>query len=146
MRLFLFLLFQKMDELMNHVILPRLLPDRKSRYYHSLKLELLRQMVSVVERLQQWIPTKTNELFQRLGKLYENFTPDVVAETINELQPGDSFAVFVRRQNWAIIIHRESTENAVVATFPGNLLPQEIYTAKSDLKVTFLEFFLWKFG
>lgn len=51
--------------------------------------------------------------------------------------------MFVRRQNCAIMIHMKSVEaneanefgNVIVATFPGNLHPSEVYKYDSDIEV-----------
>lgn len=56
---------------------------------------------------------------------------------------GDTFAMFVRRQNCVILVHMsqdgmvdaEKSQNVIVATFPANLHPGEIYKYDSDLQV-----------
>lgn len=56
---------------------------------------------------------------------------------------GDTFAMYVRRQNCAVMIHVpanemvsvDETKNVIVSTFPGNLHPREIYRHIGDIEV-----------
>lgn len=56
---------------------------------------------------------------------------------------GDTFAMYVRRQNCAVMIHVpanemvsvDETKNVIVSTFPGNLHPREIYQHSGDIEV-----------
>lgn len=61
---------------------------------------------------------------------------------------GDTFAMFIRHQNCAIMIHvpanelintADEPENVIVATFPGSLHPRDIYENEnsSDLEVIY---------
>lgn len=130
--------------LLNHVILPRVLPHTKPRSFQE--TQLMVQMVNNIEILAKcpFMPPKTVELFKRLKRMHFECTPAVIAEEINSLRPGDTFAMFVRRQNNAFIIHAppmpnsdKSTipQNVIVATFLGSLHPCEIYKHDSDTQV-----------
>lgn len=129
--------------LLNHVILPRVLPQTKPRSFQE--TELMVKMVNNVENLAKYkfMPPKTVELFKRLKRIHFECTPAVISEEINKLRPGDTFAMFVRRQNNAFIIYappvkdRNATipQNVIVATFLGNLHPCEIYKHDSDVQV-----------
>lgn len=151
------------DVLLEHVVFPRFLPNQKPRYFHE--LELMIRLVQTVEDLTQWIPPKTVDLLEKMRRVHLECTPNVVSEEINTLCPGnlkslksklheifhmnkmisagDTFAMFVRRQNCAILVHMppeemveaEESQNVIVATFPANLHPGESYKYDSDLEV-----------
>lgn len=62
---------------------------------------------------------------------------------------GDTFAMFIRRQNCAIMIHvpangliniNDEPENVIVATFPGSLHPRDIKEHLNDIEVNFTKF------
>lgn len=134
---------ETLECLLNHVILPQVLPQTKPRSFQE--TQLMVQMVNNVENLAKYpfMPPKTVELFKRLKRIHFECTPAVIAEEINNLHPGDTFAMFVRRQNNAFIIHAPPTQsknaktpqNVIVATFLGNLHPCEIYKHESDAEV-----------
>lgn len=134
---------EEWDSLINDVVLPRVLPEQKSRYFNKLKLDLMLQMVANIENSSEWIPSKTVDLFKSLKKVQKSCTPSIIADEINALQPGDTFAMFVHRQNCAIMVHMpedqthqaEGIQKVIVATFPGNLLSGEIYKHESDAEV-----------
>lgn len=131
---------------MHHVILPRVLPQQKSRFLFSTELELLNRMVKNVEHLAESLPPKTVDLFRRLQRVHTECTPQVVSTEINKLRPGDTFAMFVRFQYCAIMIHVPDDEqvddiqNVIEATFPGCVHPREIYTYDGDIEVHFYVF------
>lgn len=78
----------KEDELLEHIILPRILPQEKSPKLYDTELDLMRKMVEVVENTANVIPTKTVELFQRLHSVHMNCTKENISQTINALRPG----------------------------------------------------------
>lgn len=132
------------DMLLNHIVLPRYLPQSKSRHFHQTELKLLNEMVENVVNLSQKIPPKTVQLFEKMRKIHHERTPSNISKEINALQPGDSFAMFVRRQNCVFLIYAPPDENIVagqpqnviVSTFPGNLHPKEVYKCDSDMEVS----------
>lgn len=134
---------QWQDMLLKHIILPRYLPQFKSRHFHQTELRLLNGMVENVVKLSEKIPSKTVQLFEKLQKVHHERTPSNISSEINSLQPGDTFAMFVRRQNCVFIIYAPPDENVrygkpknvIVATFPGNLHPNEVYHCDSDMEV-----------
>lgn len=130
----------KHEALMDHIILPRFLPQSKSLDFHPQELELLMRMVHNVESLAKFIPANTLKMARSLATVHRNRTADIVAKEINNLKPGETFAMYIRRQNCAIMIHCQSNAQAyandmIVATFPGRLHPNEVYTNPSDLEV-----------
>lgn len=131
--------------LLDHVILPRVLPQRKACYTHE--QALVDQMIENVDGMSDWLPSKTVEMMNRLKRVNYECTPDVVSELINELRsPGDTFSMFVRWQNTAVIFylpkHTEinnvgKPDNIIVATFPACLHPRVIYEHDSDVEVKY---------
>ena len=124
---------------MDHVILPRYLPQVKPKNFHNEELALLSSMVENVERSAKSLPPNTVNMFRGLGRVHRTLTPAVVSNEICNLEPGNTFAMFVRRQNCAIMIHmppdRSSDDRVIVAIFPGNLHPKHISGAESDIEV-----------
>lgn len=130
------------DELLEHIILPRILPQEKSSKLYKTELELMKKMVENVENMADIIPSKTGELFQRMQRVHMICEKGNVSQEINALRPGDTFAMFVRLQHTAIMIHVPSNEeindvkNVIVSTIP-TLHPGEIYKHDSDFEVIF---------
>lgn len=135
---------KKHEALMNHVILPRYLPQNKSTDLHGEELALLSSMVNNIERLKKWIPTNTVKMFESLNRVHRTRMSSVVSKEIRDLTPGKTFAMFVRRQNCAIMIHMPTSgdinsnqsNRVIVSTFPGNLHPKYIYAVESDIEVS----------
>lgn len=129
---------EKHEALMNHVILPRCLPQNRSNNYHSEELALLSNMVRNVEHLANWLPEKTVKMFRALDRVHKTPSAQSVSTEIRNLKPGDTFAMFVRRQNCALMVHmppKGDGDRVVLATFPGNLHPKLIDSAESDIEV-----------
>lgn len=135
------------DMLLHHVILPRFLPQEKSKYFHQTELQLMHQMVENVINLVDEIPLPTVKLFRSFWAIHNEPIPNqtTISTEINALRPGHSFGMFVRRQNCMFVIHAppnhdEKAANTapaevIVATFPGNLHPDEVYKYDSDVEV-----------
>lgn len=137
---------RKQDMLLQHVILPRYLPQKKSIHFHPTELQLMNEMVQNVVNFSGKIPSQTVKLFANLWETHNESIPNptTVTTQINALQSGHSFAMFVRRQNCMFVVHAPANhENAantapqkvIVATFPGNLHPDEVYNHDSDIEV-----------
>lgn len=134
---------QWQDMLLNHIILPRHLPQTKSRFFHQTELKLLDQMVENVVNLSDKLPPKTVKLFEKMRKIHHNRSVTNISNEINALQPGDTFAMFVRRQNCVFQIYVPPDANVadgkpqcvIVSTFPGNLHPNQVYNCDSDMEV-----------
>lgn len=131
------------QNLLNHIILPRNLPQTKPQLF--IELKLVNHVVESIEHLAKWLPVKTVEFLMRFNKVHLQSTPDpdVVSKQINSLRAGDTFAMFVRRQNTTFMVHmlpNEDNDNKeshriVVSTFPGNVHPSKVYEADSDIEV-----------
>lgn len=132
------------DILLKHVILSRHLPQEKTRIT-DVGVELMNRMIENVENWAECLPMKTVELFRRIKRVSLECTKEIISEEIDDLQAGDTFAMYVRRQNCVILIHAlpdadlidEHTPNIIVATFPGSLHPSEVYAHESDVEVCF---------
>lgn len=137
---------RKEDVQLHHVLLPRVLPKERGDLY-QVEHDLMTLMVRTMENLSESLPSKTMKLFQTLEKVHTERTPIIVSNEINALGPGDTFAMFVRFQHSMIMIHvpsnknSDNIDNAVVATFPGSLHPNEVYNHNSDMEVHFLDIF-----
>lgn len=128
------------ESLLNHIVLPRFLPQSASIEFHSHELELLMRMMQNVENFAEYISPSTIKMCRSLLEVHRTQTKKVIAQQIRDLTPGDTFAMFIRRQNCGIMIHiPQSGSNAIVATFPGKLRPEEVYRRghQSDLEVRF---------
>lgn len=135
--------------LLDHVILPRELPKKKSSFNHE--QALIDQMIENVDNLSDLLPQKTVKMMKRLKRVNYECTSAVVSELINELRPGDTFSMFVRKQNTAIIFYVPDhtgvdndgkPDNIIVATFPGCLHPRTIYENESDVEVNYFNEFI----
>ncbi|XP_031621557.1 uncharacterized protein LOC116339677 [Contarinia nasturtii] len=130
------------ESLLNHVVLPRHLPQLRSSELHSQELELLMRMVQNVESLAESIPANTLKMICSLAEVHRTRTASTISNKINDLKPGETFAMFIRRQNCAIMIHLPfasagGTNDAIVATFPGKINHNEIYENSSDLEFNY---------
>lgn len=130
----------KEDVLLHHVVLPRYLPQERSPNLYDVELDLMSKMAKNVEDLSDFIPSKTVELFQRLQRVHTMCTKETISREINALQPGDTFAMFVRLQHTGFMVHVPKTEtvdnvqNVIVSTIP-NLHPVDIYQHDTDYEV-----------
>lgn len=100
-------------------------------------------MIENVENLSEYLPEKTVEMMDRLKRVTREYTRTVVCEIINELEPGDAFSMFIRRQNCTMMFYIPPTEentidepqNIIAATFCGSLHPTEVFKHESDIEV-----------
>lgn len=140
--------FEKQNALLTHVILPRFLPQYQplQTYYHT-ELKLFDEMYENVMDLSGIIPSETVALFKSMHNVHHNLTSTNIYNEINALQPGDTFAMFVRRQRCTFMIYVPTDDEnlvygkpqtAIVATFPARMHPDEIYKCDSDLEVIFI--------
>lgn len=144
---------QRQEMLLTHVILPRFLPQHISTHLDKTDLQLLHEMVQTVLDSSSLVPIQTVKLFQILRKIHNRIevNTNTISTEINALRPGDSFAMFVRRQRWMFMIHvppcddgnaaNSQPQEVIVASFPGNVRPSEIYKHDSDIAVIFS---IWK--
>lgn len=78
--------------------------------------------------------------FQQNAKIFSTKSIHLI------LMTGDTFAMYIHRQQCTIMIYvpandlinsTEEPEDAIVATFPGSLHPRDIYEHESDLEVIY---------
>lgn len=125
------------DVILHHVLLPRVLPQEKSPKLYEVELNLMTQMVkNVVNLVKCGIPSKTVELFRSLHEVHMKCNKENISKAINSLQPGDTFAMFVRLQHTGIMIYKKDSQNIIVSTIPS-LHPEKIYKHDSDYEVIF---------
>lgn len=129
---------EKQELLMNHVVLPRFLPQQKSSNRYDEDLGLMWSMIAKVDQLAAHVPARTLKMFQSLHRVHRQPTAGTISTEIRALKPGETFAMFVRRQNCAVMIHMPpgQSDRVIVSTFPGNLHPKVVYEANSDLEVS----------
>lgn len=122
--------------LLNHVLLPRVLPQQKEGFYDEQAIVI--QFIENIKNVSEWLPVKTVEMMDRLKRVTLESTRTVVSNIIHELDLGDFFAMFIRGQNCTIMFYRPSNQpqNIIAATFVGNLHPKEIYKHESDIEVS----------
>lgn len=129
------------------------MPHRKSEHLHGEELALMSFMAeSLVQNdlLAKNIPN-TIKMFLRLEEVHKTRSPKVTSNQICSLKPGETFAMFVRRHNSALMIHmplkkgnspRNQTDRVIVATFPGNLHPKQMCDNDGDIAVNLHRFFI----
>lgn len=129
------------EDLLYHIVLPRVLPQNKSKNSEQHELALLSRITGAIRSLDKWVSPETLRFFNSFEQTHITRTPESISNEIKGLRPGNSFAMFVRRQNCGLMIHMPIEENettkiktVVVSTFPGNLHPKNIYNA-SDFQV-----------
>lgn len=131
--------------LLNHVLLPRVLPQQKERFYNEQAIVI--QFIENIENVSEWLPVKTVEMMERLKCVTLECKRAVVSNIINELEPGGSFSMFIRRQNCTLMFYRPSNQlqNIIIATFVGNLHPKETYKHESDIEVRSFPYHVFDF-
>lgn len=124
------------DVLLHHVILPRVLPQEESESLYQTEIDLMRKMVKTVKDLDTFLPSKTVEFFERLERTHLQCTKENISHEINELRPGDTFAIFMSFERTTFMIHvpldghNNDVQNVIVSTFP-------IYMQENDFEVIF---------
>lgn len=126
------------EHLLMHVVFPRVLPHENYKDHERYELTLISRLNETIKEISDFLPSETVRFFASFNDIHNKMrTPDNISEKINALKPGDTFAVFVRRQNCAFLIHMPDDSNDVIVyTFPGNLHLKEIYGNAGDLQVT----------
>lgn len=128
------------ENLLHHIVMPRALPQNKQACDEKVELCLLSRMTENIESSSKWIPPATVGLFKSLKTCHTVRTKETISNEISALQAGESFAMFIRRQNTAFMIHMPNDQigeigTVIVMTFPGNLSPEQVYAYPSDLQV-----------
>lgn len=129
-------------ELLNHVLLPRFLPQTKRSDLYEQELELLSRMFEIIRLQNEWIPSQTIDMFQKFNHIQSDCFPETIFKYINELTPNNLFAMYLKEQNCVFSIYmldddKEISESTtvIVATFPGNLDATSINKDIGDFEV-----------
>lgn len=123
---------------LNHIVLPRYLPQKNQDYSEQMQLVhlMLRSVIAM-----KTLPINTIQLFEQLKRIYvdakEDALKDAISKEIKTLRPNDTFAMFVRRQNCTLIIHKKE-KSVILATFHSAVKPIEVYRHASDIEVNIL--------
>lgn len=135
---------QTYESLLNHVILPRALPNELSENaIHEEKI-LISRMTDAIVSCAGWIPGRVVQNFQRFRRTHSDLTAKTVSRQIDTLEPGDTFAVLVKRQQCVFMVHMPLSERrhtngtrlVQIGTFPSAAFPKDIYKCSSDLQVS----------
>lgn len=147
-----------MENLLNHIVLPRYLPQKRSPNFANEELKLLKRMVNNIKDLLEYIPLNTLEMIQSLDEIHSKPHANTIRNKMIHLKPGQTFAMFIRSQNCVLMIHMlpngpadsdsvpnvsSDSENIIIATFPGKLHPKEVYSNPSDLEVRLYHYYLF---
>lgn len=140
------------ESVLNHVVLPRFIPSNASIDQIAQDESLLMQMCEIFRKNAQWMPLKTNRMLHTFANVYQaNDDAQTIYNELNSLKPGDTFAMYVRRQNAVFLCYMlenvpnpnelDETTPIVVATFPAQVSLKEVYAHPLDMEVS-LQFFL----
>lgn len=132
------------ENLLNHVLLPRFIPNTANINFHLQESNLLIRMSESVKNLSKWLPSSTVRMIKSFELVQQMRTPDVITDKINKLKPGETFAMYVRCQNTVFMCHMPAHQSndsneitpVIVATFPGRIGVKQIYSHAMDLEVT----------
>lgn len=133
------------EKLLNHVVLPRFIPNTANVDLQLQESNLLIRVSESVKSLSKWLPSNTVRMFKSFELVQQMRTPDVITDEINKLQPGETFAMYVRCQNTVFMCHMPAhqsndskpneTTSVIVGTFPGRIAVKHIYSHQTDLEV-----------
>ncbi|XP_031636747.1 uncharacterized protein LOC116349465 [Contarinia nasturtii] len=131
-----------LENLIVQIVLPRYFPPERSPNFVAEELELMKRMLQNVESLSDYVPINTVEMLRCLADVHLKLDPTIIRNKINFLQPGETFAMFVRAQNCGLLIHMlpeapADSEDIIVATFPAKVHPREVYNNPSDLEFNY---------
>lgn len=127
-------------KLVNHIVLPHVLPTCRSNDFEDENSALLELMQVSIKSSADLLPTSTVRLFDTLKNIHSNRASEAIHGEINALKPGDIFAMFVHHQNTGIMIYMlpeqndEENKNVIVSTW-DSVSPKKIYEHSSDLQV-----------
>lgn len=129
------------DHLLNHIILPRFLPDKLPEMDDNHESYLMNKFLETIKDCAEWIPDRTTEAMKAFKKTHDNRTGESISEQIKKLEPGHTFSMLIKNQKCVFMIHvpyddiNENETNVVqIATFPSCVIPNEMY--KSNFHVS----------
>lgn len=123
--------------ILNHVVLPRYLPPEQMTY--AKQLELAKLFVKNILDTPQ-TPEETIKFFKQFERVHQDVSANalipILSEELESLQPNDTLAMIVHRQNCTLLIKKRE-DDVILATFRCDIDANEIYSHESDLEVTF---------
>lgn len=132
------------EDLLHHVVLPRVLPNvlEKSKIEEH-ELMLVDKLTASIEQSAKYLPASTVKNFQNFNQLHKDRDPKLVSQQINELRPGKTFAMLLKKQHTVFMIHMPDDERGIVniGTFPSRCDAKQVYGAGlNDLQVRITSF------
>lgn len=126
---------QVYDQVLNHIILPRVLPDKLPEKEHVHESCLTEKFLYTINECAEWIPEKTIKAMKQFKDTHDNRTSgEFISEQIKSLESGDTFSMFIKNQKCVFLVHvpdDEINENETtlvqIATFPSCVLLSEMY-------------------
>lgn len=133
-------------ELLYHVLLPRFIPQEVRGDFYELELKLLFHFINVARDLYDQAPNIVNTL-REFYIVQKNLSPATIHDAIDNLEPGETFAMFIKGQNCALMINMPLNANkkrqVIVATFPIGLNRRVVNSDPGDFEV--IRFFYYIF-
>lgn len=137
---------ENLVNLLNHILLPRFTTIKSIAEWNLQDETLLEWMSQTMASSADWLPSHTIAMFESFKRVHEFRDDDeTICRELNKLRPGETFAMYVRRQNTVFMCYmpadaangyeiNEATE-VIVATFPGQVNAKDIYAHPLNLEV-----------
>lgn len=144
----------QLQQLLIDIVLPRHIPYDTDTSHFGQELRMLCRMRESVHSLVKYLPTETVQMFEIFERVHLANSADVTAEEMAQLQPGSTFAMFVRRQNLGFMCYRpkadtkDGTGSVIVSTFHTRLAAKQVYSQPMDVEVSCdrrRRFVVWRF-
>jgi len=131
--------------LIQHVFLPTVLPSKNVDCEKQIddELKLLSEFCECLNSFDIDKIDLTKGTFGVWNDVQENFDPQMVAERIKSMCPGESFAAYIRRQNCGLLITvldplgGEGTDGALIENGGGDCKPQNQWIKEQAAVSTF---------
>lgn len=98
------------EHLLQNVVLPRVLTKKVLEDQDQQELLMVKMMTDAVRNSYEWIPDKTVEIFKRFELIQHDRTEETISEQINNLLPGETFAILLREQQTVFMIHMPAND------------------------------------
>lgn len=93
-----------LENVLHHVVLARGLPTTLDND-DELEQTLLDEYTKSIQECADWIPPQTIKNFQKFQFLHNHRETKTVAEQLNTLKPGDTFAMLLKAQRTVFTVH-----------------------------------------
>lgn len=92
--------------LLNHIISPRYIANDVSDNLSTQEAALLTRMEEIICSEKSWVPLETEQLFRAFVRTYQsNGDVGEILNGLNSLEPGHTFAMYVREQKTVFMCH-----------------------------------------